>query len=183
MKDYRAASRYAHALMALAEKGSLIDRIEKELGEGADLVSRYPEVSHLLANATVSREEKEDFIEKILPAGSSALIRNFFKVLVKKRRFGDLILIREAFHRLYEEKKGLQKVRVESPIALDAALQERLRLALEKKLKRTVYLETTVNPGLLGGLVLDFDGTRLDGSFRTFLHELKQRLVTPYAET
>ena len=183
MKDYRAALRYARALFGLADEKSLLEQIEKELGEAADLVSRYPETSHLLANATVSREEKEDFIEKILPAGFSNLLIHFFKVLVRKKRFRDLALVREAFHHLYEEKKGIQKVRVESPIPFDAELEKRLTQALEKKLKRTVYLETTVNPKLLGGLVLDFEGTQLDGSYRTFLHELKQRLLTPYAET
>ena len=183
MKDYRAALRYARALLGLAEERSLVDPVEKEFGEAADLVSRHAEISHLLANATVSREEKEDFLEKILPSGSSPLFLNFLKVLVRKKRFQDLPLIREAFHRLYEEKKGLQKIRVESPIPFDAVLEERLVRALEKKLKRKVYLEVTVNPEILGGLILDFDGTRLDGSFRTYFHELKQRLLTPYAET
>ena len=183
MKDYRAALRYARALLALAEERSLLDRLEKELSEAAELVSRHPEISHLLANATVSLQEKEGFIEKIFPGGCSPFLLNFLKVLVRKKRFKDLALIRESFHRLFEEKKGLQRVRVESPVPLDAGLEERLAQALGKKLKRKVYLEVALNPEILGGLVLDFDGTRLDGSFRTFLHELKQRLLTPYAET
>ncbi len=176
MKDYRAASRYARALIGLIKDASL-DQAEKELREAAELAQKHPEISHLLANTTVSLEEKEDFLEKILPPGFSILAVNFLKVLVKKKRFKDLALIQQSFHRLYEEKKGIQKVRVQSPVSLNAQVQEKLRLALEKKLKRKVYLETSVDPEILGGLILDFDGTRLDGSYRTYLHELKQRLL------
>ena len=181
MKDYRVGTRYAQALAALTEKENQLDRMEKELAGAVELVKRHPEISHLLMNATISREEKEDFIEKILPKDSSHLLVNFLKVLIKKRRFQDLALIREQFHRLFEEKKGIQRVRVQAPIPLSEILQERLRRVLEKKLNRKVYLEAAHDPEILGGLILDFDGTRMDGSFRTQLAELKQRLLEPYA--
>ena len=179
MKDHRASVRYARALFILAEESGQVERTEKELAQAAERVERYPEISYLLRNNTISREEKEDFLEKILPSGFSPLLINFIKVLVKKGRFAELALIREKFHKFYEEKQGLQRVRVETAVALDKVLQERLRKVLEKRLARTVYLETEVNPEILGGLILDFDGTQLDGSFRTALHELKQRLVHP----
>lgn len=179
MKDHRVALRYASALVELADQTRQLEEINKELSEATELLEKYPEVSHLVMNSTIAREEKEDFLEKILPERTSGLLVNFLKVLIKKSRFQDLALIREKFQQLYEGRKGIQRVHVHAPIALDEALQERLRRALEKKLKREVYLEPSVNPELLGGLLLDFDGTQIDGSFRTALSELRQRLLTP----
>ena len=179
MTDPRAGVRYARALFALAGEADLLDKIEKELLEAAALTARHPEISNLVRNTTISREEKEDFIQKILPPGFSTLVVNFIKVLILKKRFRDLPLIRDRFHRLYEEKRGLQKVRVESAVALTGALEEKLRRALEKKLDRKVTLESSINPALLGGLVLDFDGARIDGSYRTALQGLKQILMNP----
>ncbi|MBI2167809.1 MAG: ATP synthase F1 subunit delta [Candidatus Omnitrophica bacterium] len=179
MIDPRAGVRYARALFGLADERDQLDKIEKDLEETARLTARHPEIANLLGNTTISREEKEDFIGKILPSGSSSLLVNFIKVLVRKKRFRDLSLIQERFHRLYEEKKGLQKVRVESAVALTGALEEKLRRALEKKLDLKVTLENSINPALLGGLVLDFDGTRIDGSYRTALEGLKQTLLNP----
>ncbi len=176
MIDHRAGLRYARALFGLAEESNQVERIEDELGQALELVVRYPEISNLLMNTTLSREEKEDFIEKILPADFSSLLVNFLKVLVRKGRFQDFLLIREKFHRLYEEKKGLQRVRVKSPIGLDEITKDRFRHVLEKKLGLKVYLETKVEPELLGGFVLDFDGTQIDVSYRTALFELKQAL-------
>lgn len=182
MIEGRVASRYAAALFGLAEAPQQLEALENELAQAKELVRRHSEIPHLLMNATLSPKEKEDFLEKILPEGTSRLLVDFLKVLVKKRRFPLLRLIQEQFHRLYEEKKGLQRVRVSAAICLDEPIQERLRKALEKRLNRKVTLEVTQDPGLLGGLVLDFDGKRIDASFRTRLDELRQRLVEPYAE-
>ena len=181
MKDYRTASRYAAALAALARERDLFDRLDRELREATELVARYPEISHLLRNATVSREEKEDFIGKILPPGFSALTVNFLKVLIKKRRFTELPLVQEKFHRLWEEKQGIRRVRVESPISLGPDLETKLTRALETKTRHKVLLEVQVNPEILGGLVIDFEGTQIDASYRTKLQELKQRLMNPNA--
>jgi len=179
MKDHRAALRYAWALLELAEKSGQLEAIHAELAEAKALAEKYPEVTHLLMNTTIAREEKEDFLEKIIPQKTSGLLVNFLKVLIKKGRFRDLALVQEKFEQLYEEKKGIQRVRVESPLPLDDKLRKRLRDMLEKKLRREIHLEASVNRELLGGLVLDFGGTQIDGSLRTVLNELKQRLLAP----
>jgi len=176
VKNYRVAQRYAEALMGLVEKSADLEEFQKELAGTRQLIERHPEISCLLVNTTIAREEKEDFLEKVLPEETSSLLLNFIKVLIKKRRFRELGLIVETFKRLYEVRKGLQRVRVESPVPLDEIVRERLRRALEKKLNRKVTLETLVKPELVGGLVLDFEGNQIDGSFKTALQELKQKL-------
>lgn len=177
MKNYRIARRYAQALFELAQGAGELEAVQRELLETTELVGRYPEISYLLRNTTIAREEKEDFLEKILPEKISAVVLNFVKVLIKKRRFQDLGLIQEEFRHLYEEKKGMQRVRVESAVPLDDLLQTKLKQALEKRTGREIFLETAVRPELLGGLVLDFVGSRIDGSYRTALQELKQSLL------
>ena len=179
MKNHRASLRYARAFFELAEREKKLDEIYKELVEATELVQKHPEISNLLMNTTIAREEKEDFLEKILPEKTSPLVLSFIKVLIKKKRFQDLANIREDFQHLYEEKKHIQRVQVQSPIALDEILKTKLREVLEKKTKCQIIIESTVNPEMLGGLILDFEGTRIDASFRTILHELKQKLLAP----
>ncbi len=179
MKDHRIALRYARALFGLAETGKALDRVHEELREATELVAKHPEISHLLMNTTIAREEKEDFVEKILPEKTSGLLINFIKVLIHKKRFQDLGLIQEKFQHLFEEKKGIQRVKVESPVPLDEMLRSRLTQALEKRMKLEIILESSVNPEMLGGLILDFEGMQIDASYRTQLKELKQTLLAP----
>jgi len=179
MKDHRIGLRYARSLFELAETGKVLERVHEELRTATELVAKHPEISHLLMNTTIAREEKEDFVEKILPEKTSGLLINFIKVLIHKKRFQDLGLIQEKFQRLFEEKKGIQHVKVESPILLDQMLRARLTQALEKRMKREIILEPSVNPEMLGGLILDFEGMQIDASYRTQLKELKQTLLAP----
>jgi len=176
LKDHRVSLRYAQALFELAEQVGESDTIQREFLETTELVAKHPEISNLLMNTTIAREEKEDFVEKVLPAKTSHLLVNFIKVLIRKKHFQDLGLIAEKFQDFYEKKKGVQRVQVESPIQLDEFLRNRLRQVLEKRMKREIILETSVNPEILGGLILDFEGTQIDASYRTVLKELKQTL-------
>lgn len=177
MMDPRAASRYAHALFNLAEEAGILERVDREFSEAAAWVRQCPEISILLRNTTISHGEKEDFIRKVFPKEFSSLLIHFIKVLVRKKRFGELSSIQEQFHHLYQEKEGIQPVRVESPVPLGKTLEEKLQSVLGKKLNRKIILETAVKPELLGGLVLDFKGNQIDASYRTALLELKQTLI------
>jgi F-type H+-transporting ATPase subunit delta len=177
VKDRRIGIRYAQALLGLAEQAGELEVIHSGLAKARRLIEKVPEISCLLMNTTIAREEKEDFLEKILPGETSILLASFIKVLVRKRRFQDFIQIHEEFERLYEAKLGIRRVRVETAVPLDEILQERLRQVLEKKMKRKVLLESEVKPEILGRAVIDFEGTRIDGSFRSALAELKQRLL------
>ena len=60
---------------------------------------------------------------------------------------------------------------------LDDAQRQALIAAFERKLGRTVLAETTVDPQLLGGVVVDVEGTVYDGSVRTQLQSLANRIA------
>jgi len=179
VKDRRIGLRYAQALFTLAEESGKLERVEKELAEAKRLSEKHPEISHLLMNTTISLEEKEDFIEKVLPGSFLSLTLNFLKVLTKKKRFQELAVIQEKFYGLYEEKKGIQKVHVETAVPLNETLQEKLKRVLGKRFGRKIRLESSVNPEIIGGLILDFGGSQIDGSYRSALLELKQKLLNP----
>lgn len=175
--DPKAVSRYSRALFNLADERRQLDAVEKDLAQARKLVGQYPEISHLVLNSTISRAEKEDFIEKVMPADLSRLVIDFVKVLVKKRRFQELSFIQEAFHRLYEKKRGIQEVKVVSAIPLTGAVQDKLVQALKRKFQCEVRLLPETDPGILGGFILRFDGTEINGSYKNRLEELRQRLM------
>ena len=180
MMDHKAGIRYARALFALAGERRELEEIEKEFIRVRALVERHPEITHLVLNSTISSGEKEDFIDKVLTEKgrpSSALLLNFLKVLIKKRRFKELTAIQEEFHRLYEKKQGIREVRAITAIPLSRANEDKMRMVLKKRLQSEIRLVTEIDPGILGGLILRFDDGEIDASFRNRLHELKQKLM------
>ena len=177
MIDQQAISRYARALFLSAQDRNEIEMIDKDFLAFKALADQHSEISHLILNFTISEAEKEDFIEKIVPENSSKLFVNFLKVLIKKRRFRELALIQQEFHRLVEKKKGIQEVKVIAAAKLSRQNETNLISMLKKKLKADIRLKTEVEPDLIGGIVIRFDGTEINASFKNRLLELKQKLM------
>lgn len=177
MIDQRAASRYAQALFGLAEEEKQAESIDKELFHVREILGKYPEVTHLVLNSTVAFEEKADFLEKVFPSSISLLTRNFLNVLVRKKRFAEFSAIQESYHRLFEKARGIKEVIAISRTRLSAEAETRLRQVLEKKLKAKIRMLSEVDPEMIGGLVLRFDGTEINASFKQRLLEIRQSLM------
>ena len=177
MIDQRAVDRYTRALFGLAQNDAELDRLDQELLHARGLVAKHPEISNLVLNSTIALAEKEDFIEKIVSPGTSLLLVQFLKVLIKKRRFQDLPYIQEKFHDLLEKKKGVREIEMTAAIEISPALEQRLKSLLKNKLRSEIRLIKKTDPDLIGGLVLRFGGTEINASFESQLEELRQRLM------
>lgn len=184
MIERLASCRYARSLFLLAEERQELDAVQKDFRRICELTGRHPEIMHLLLNSTLSIAEKEDFMEKVFAQREgptsrplTGLLLNFLKVLIKKGRFRELVSIQNEFQRLVEKKRGLQKVEVWSAVPLTGAGEEKLKDVLKKRLRAEVELTLHTDPAVIGGLILRFDGREIDGSYRSQLMELKQRLM------
>lgn len=177
MIDLRAVRRYSFALFSLAKERGELAQVERDFQEVRRLVERLPEISYLVANSTISLAEKEDFIDKIMPPHLSKLLIHFLKVLIKKKRFKNLANLQEEFHRLFEQDQGIQEVAVLTAVELSDMHEQRLRQVLSSKLKAEVRLVAKVDPRLIGGMILRFDGREINASYRSRLEELRQILV------
>lgn len=177
MMDLRAVHRYSRALFGLAEKRNQLDSVDDQFLAVKEMVKKYAEISHLISNSTISRAEKEDFIGKIVPSDTLPVLVNFLKVLIKKKRFRELPLIQEEFHRLYERKRRIEEVTVISAVPLSPENTTKLGKILENKLKSDIRLSAKVNPKLIGGMILRFGGNEINASFRSRLDTLQQMLT------
>lgn len=176
MKELRAARRYATALFGLADRAGRTDAFEAELLRVRKVLEDQPALRGLMINPTLRLDDKE----RILDTKATRLsreVRDFLKVLIRKRRFVLFPEIQQAFHRLYEIKKGLQEVRILSAVPLRAGTQERLAAVFRKKLRSEIRLTAEVQRGLLGGLIARFEGKEIDLSCRSRLNALTQILM------
>jgi F-type H+-transporting ATPase subunit delta len=98
-------------------------------------------------------------------------------LLADHRRLDHIVGIAQAFAHILDQK--LQRVRatITSAAPLSDAQRQELVAAFERKLGRTVLAEASVDPQLLGGVVVDVDGTVYDGSVHTQLQALANRIA------
>lgn len=177
MKDYQAAKRYAEALFGLIQDRKQAEQIETELKSVTMLLRKEPAFGLFMANASIPLREKEALADKALAAQVSALTANFVKVLIKKKRFGEIEAIQTAYHKLYEKSLGILGVEVVSAEKLSDGNKKKLEEVLKKKLRSEVRLVNEIRPDIIGGLVIRFGGKQIDGSYRGWLDSLRQSLL------
>ena len=178
MNDLRAARRYAQAIYGLAQQAGTLDSVDNELAAAVNFFKKHSEVESILSNSTIAPAEKEDFISKVVPEKTSGLVVNFFKVLIKKKRFVELNTIQKEFRHLYERQRNVEEVTAISAVALSPENVSKLQTVLAKKLNSEIRLVQKVDPRLIGGLVIRYAGNEINASFRSRLDAVGQLLLS-----
>ena len=171
------AGRYASALFDLASEKGCVSAVETDLDNLGAALAESAEVSALIRNPEISRG---DLGKAMAALGDllelSDLSRNFLGVLAQNRRLAELPAVIRAFAAIAAAQRG----EVTAEVASAHPLSDEQVSLLQEKLKiregRNVKIKTSVDPGLLGGLVVTIGSRRIDGSIRTRLNSLAQAM-------
>ncbi|VTS04306.1 ATP synthase F1 subunit delta [Tuwongella immobilis] len=175
----RLARNYAEALYAVAAKANAVDSVGEELAVLVmDVIHQSPDLTALFSSRAISRVEKQSILEKSLTGKASPLLMDFLNVLNMHDRLDSLRGIYFAYRKIHDEQANRNRVRVRSAVELSAEQQDRLRQTLTSLLGKDTILEVTVDPELLGGIVLQLGDQIRDYSVRTRLGNVRTHLLT-----
>jgi F-type H+-transporting ATPase subunit delta len=151
--------------------------VHEELDDFAASVREVPELRSVLRNPQIEPGTKADLLQELL-GGADELVRNFLRLVADKGRSGEIEEIVREFDRLIAAQERRVKVELTTAYELsDEDAQEIVR-QIEQATGRTVEATRSVDPSLIGGLVLQADTLRLDASVRGRLERLRHDLVT-----
>ncbi|MCR2833290.1 F0F1 ATP synthase subunit delta [Parerythrobacter lacustris] len=171
------SGRYASALFDLASEAGTVSAVEADLDTLASALAESGELRDVTTNPELSRSAQGAAIAAVAAhLGLSALTKNFLGVLAQNRRLGHLGDMIRAFRSIAAAQRGEVTAEVASAHALSDAQLETLKAKLTAREGRTVKLNSTVDPDLLGGLVVTIGSKRIDGSIRTRLNSLAQSM-------
>jgi len=170
-------ARYARALFALAEEAGTAERIGEELGALVELAARCESFATLIHSPLLDRRSQEAGIEKVAAHLDLAdLTHRFLAVLARNRRLDRLAGIHECFVALLAAARGEMTAAVTSATALDDAARRRLEEALGQAFSAKVRLETTIDPDLIGGLIVKVGSVMVDNSLKTKLTRFERAM-------
>jgi len=180
MIEGRLARRYTRALFQLAREAGQEEKIGQEIEQlyAAFSGSELQEV--LTSPAFPMDSRKRILIQVANGLQLSVLSIHFLSLLLERDRLAHLPGIVNCYRRLLNEAKGRVEAKVISAAGLDAALVERLREQLRGISGKEVVLQQETDPSLLGGLLVELEGKVYDGSVRTQLEKMKQRIAREY---
>jgi F-type H+-transporting ATPase subunit delta len=150
--------------------------VRADLAALAEALDQVAELDALLTNPDTDSRVKADVLERVL-GDADELSRNFVRLLAEKGRAGELREIAAEFEALVAAQEGI--LDVELTTANDLSDEEFGRIVgrIEQASGRRVQATRSVDPGLIGGLVLQAGSLRLDASVRGRLDRLRTELA------
>lgn len=171
------AGRYASALFDLAAENGTVTAVESDLEKLGGALVDSEDLRDVTTNPQLSRSTQADAIAGVAKhIGLTALTTNFLGVLASNRRLAALPDMIRAFQTIAAAQRGEVTAQVTSAHALSDEQMETLRKKLTARQGRTVKLQSSVDPELLGGLIVTIGSQRIDGSIRTRLNSLAQAM-------
>jgi F-type H+-transporting ATPase subunit delta len=169
---------YADSFYAVAQKANQVDALLEEYCSLVDdLLAKIPQLAALFASAVIARRDKAVAIRRTFEGRASPTMLNFLLVLNDHGRLPLVPVIGRALQELHRKKTGQIAVDVRSAVPLDDELQQQLRERLARQRGVRPELRLAVDPGLLGGVVIRVGDMVYDGSVRTKLARLRERIV------
>jgi F-type H+-transporting ATPase subunit delta len=173
---------YARSLLALAEERGEAERVAEELAELARLLDRDPEFAEFAASPLVDDERRRESLETLFRGKTSDLLVDALQVLNRKGRLMVLRTVAESYRRELRAARGLVDVKVRTAVPIPPPLRARLVEAVRKWSGGTPELQEVVDPQVLGGLVVELEGQKLDASLAARLRELGAALARRASE-
>ena len=171
------AGRYASALFELASENGSVSAVESDLEKLEAAIAESGDLRAVTTNPQLSRSAQGAAIGAVARhLGLSNLTANFLGVLAANRRLGALGDMIVAFQTIAAAQRGEVTADVTSAHALSDDQLTALKDKLTAREGRTVKLKSSVDPDLLGGLVVTIGSQRIDGSIRTRLNSLAQAM-------
>ena len=167
------AGRYASALFDLARDQRQIESVGNSLEMLSQALADSKDLNELVDSPLVSRDQAGKAFAAIAPQLSlDPITANFLGVLARNGRKEQLKPVIRAFRRLASEHRGETTAEVVTAHPLGDDQLAQLKQSLRARAGRDVAIDATVNPDILGGIVVKLGSQQIDASIRTKLNRL-----------
>ena len=170
------AETYAEGLYSLAKEEGLAKTILEQLRVLDESFKQEPEFLKILAAPNLEKQKRVGIIDESFRGRVEPYVLNFMKILTEKgylRQFDDCC---KAFRTLYNTDHGILTVKAVTATALTEDQSARLTEKLSGITGKTIELVNQIDPAVLGGVRLDYDGKRVDGTVQNRLDSIGQML-------
>jgi F-type H+-transporting ATPase subunit delta len=168
---------YAEALLGAAKDKNRIDAIRGEFDEFAAALEGSDELRRFLVNPQIDSRAKGATLKDLL-SGADEFFVNFMRLLAEKGRIGEVLQVHEEWTRLLAREERVLELELTTAVELSDEEAARVVKQIEEASGRRVVANRTVDPDLIGGLVVQAGSIRLDASVRGRLEQLREELTT-----
>ena len=171
------AERYASSLFELALEAGALDTVGADLNRFQAMIDSSDDLKRLVLSPVFSAEDQTKAVVALCEkAGLGGLVANFLKVVAGNRRLFVISGMIASFRQIAARHRGEVSAEVTSAHALSTEQENELKAALKSVTGKDVTIVVTIDPSILGGLIVKVGSRQIDTSLRTKLSTLKLAL-------
>jgi F-type H+-transporting ATPase subunit delta len=163
-------------LFGAAKDAGRLEQVHEALADFAAAIRESPELRSVLRNPQLDPTAKAEILAD-LAGGEEPLFKNFLLVVAEKGRAGEIEEMAAEFERLIAREERRLTVELTTARELTDEEAKAIVAQIEKAAGRKVEATRTVDPDIVGGIVLQAGSHRADASVRGRLERLRQELV------
>ncbi len=168
---------YAEALLGEAERRVQADELGEQFGVLVERVRSDKELAAFLDSAIIGEDQRGESLRRMF--GQERLMELLLRLLLvlnNRGRLGVLAAVYEAYCQKLDALRGRQKVRVTTAVGLPTYQRQQIQTTISGYIGRQAVLVEQGDPELVGGLIVEVDDLRIDGSVRRQLDDLHKQI-------
>lgn len=176
---YNLGEVYGQTLFELAAEYGQTENVKSDLDAIDQFMFSEGDFYAIVSSPFLAVEQKRKLAETLFAGRVCELTMDFLLVTGEKNRLAALPNIIKKFNRLYRESKGYKDVWMTVSHAIDPIEKEQIRSQLAAAFQtENITLEFNVEPAILGGTIIRYEGKMIDNSVRTRLHRAVDTIIS-----
>ena len=176
MRNLRIASRYAKALLSLAEENQIIDEAYESMSVVLDVFEKNRELKVLLSSPIVRESRKVNIVQKIFENKVNKLILKYLLIITRKKRSFLIEPIAVEYKRLHKLKLNIETVTVTTAHDIDDEIKGKVIKVARHITDKKIEFQNIVDLSIIGGFILKIGDYYYDASIRRSLINIKKKL-------
>jgi F-type H+-transporting ATPase subunit delta len=169
---------YAQALLSLGQSSNLLDAFSSDAASIGETLAGSTELQQFLENPFATADAKKAVLKQIFGGQVQPFMENFLMLLVDRQRIGFLGGICKQYQALLRQLKGVVLAEVSATVELSDAQKAQIKQQVKAMTgANEVEIQTTINPDLIGGVVIKAGSQVIDASLKGQLRQLSLRLA------
>jgi len=172
------SERYSRALFEVANEANELSKVESDIKVFQTLFNSSSELKNFIQNPTKSINVQNSVVNLLAEKlDFSKNLKNFFLLLIEKRRIFFVKKITKNFLKLCSNKRGEVKASLISSKKLSQTELDEISKDLSKSMGSTIKFDYKVDENLIGGLKLQLGSFMIDTSIKNKLKKFEQTLL------
>ena len=177
VKLIKTSKNYAAALFETAYNQGIAENVLNDLALISETISENSELETFLDKPVIKTDDKKSAVYEIFNGKINQITMNLLFVLADNARFDAVYNIKNEYKDLFDESRNTTIVKATSAVEMKDYLKEKLKAKLENLLSKNVEIQYEINSDIIGGLIVEVNGTTIDNSVRTRLKNIRKQII------